>query len=426
MLVVQKYGGSSLQSIERIKRVAERVRQTRRDGHDVAVVCSAMGDTSDELIELAGQVSQAPPARELDMLLTTGERASNALLAMAVDALGVRARSFSGGQAGVRTDSAHGRARIVEVDPARIRAALDQGTVALVAGFQGISAETGDVTTLGRGGSDITAVALAAGLKADICEIYTDVDGVFSADPRVVPHARLLPSVSYEEMLEMAAGGAKILMTRCVEYARRHQVPLHVRSSYTDACGTFVTGSATEPTELPALPAPGDPASPVVVGIAHTRAVTLLTVEPVHEAGAAEIAALLARAGIPADPAPRLREGSQSAQLTFAVAESDARQAVTLLRDQQDRLGFDRLHQDTGFGRISAVGAGLRSRPDAVSTFFRTLAEAGIEVGFLSASGIRISGICRADQLEEAVRTLHSGFGLDSETTAAVYAGTGR
>ncbi|HEY8371122.1 MAG TPA: aspartate kinase, partial [Pseudonocardiaceae bacterium] len=228
-LVVQKYGGSSLESAERIKRVAERIVNTRKAGHDVVVVCSAMGDTTDELIDLAKQVCPVPPGRELDMLLTAGERISNALVAMAIHALGARALSFSGSQAGVITNSAHGKARIIDVTPGRVRQALDEGYIVLVAGFQGVSQDTKDITTLGRGGSDTTAVALAAALKADVCEIYTDVDGIFTADPRIVPNARHLDTVTFEEMLEMAAAGAKVLMLRCVEYARRYNVPIHVR-----------------------------------------------------------------------------------------------------------------------------------------------------------------------------------------------------
>src|SRR6187551_2039335 len=233
-LIVQKYGGSSVADAESVKRVARRIVDTRKAGHEVCVVVSAMGDTTDDLIALAEQVSPLPPARELDMLLTAGERISMAVLAMAIAGLGQEARSFTGSQAGVITDSAHGRARIIDVTPGRIRAALDEGHIAIVAGFQGVSQDTKDITTLGRGGSDTTAVALAAALGADVCEIYTDVDGIFTADPRIEPNARHIKQISYEEMLEMAACGAKVLMLRCVEYARRYDVPIHVRSSYTD------------------------------------------------------------------------------------------------------------------------------------------------------------------------------------------------
>ena len=272
-LVVQKYGGSSVATAERIKRVAERIVATRKAGNDVVVVVSAMGDTTDDLMDLALQVSPVPPGRELDMLLTSGERISNALVAMAIHSLGAEARSFTGSQAGVITDSTHGRARIIDVTPGRIRAALDDGAIALVAGFQGVSQDTKDITTLGRGGSDTTAVALAAALKADVCEIYTDVDGVFSADPRIVSDATKLDTITYEEMLEMAAAGAKVLMLRCVEYARRYHVPVHVRSSYSDKAGTIVTGSMEELSVEQAL----------ITGVAHERGEAKVTVAAVPD-----------------------------------------------------------------------------------------------------------------------------------------------
>jgi len=267
-LVVQKYGGSSVADAERIKRVAERIVATRKAGHDVVVVVSAMGDTTDELLDLANQVTPLPPGRELDMLLTAGERISMALLAMAISALGFEARSFTGSQAGVLTTSTHGKARIIDVTPGRIRGAVDEGAVAIVAGFQGVSQDTKDITTLGRGGSDTTAVALAAALDAEVCEIYTDVDGVYTADPRVVPNARRLATVTYEEMLELAACGAKVLMLRCVEYARRNGMPVHVRSSYSNKPGTLVTGSMED---LPVEQA-------IISGVAHDRSEAKITV----------------------------------------------------------------------------------------------------------------------------------------------------
>src|SRR5579862_3244152 len=262
-LVVQKYGGSSVSDAERIKRVAQRIVDARRAGDDVVVVVSAMGDTTDELMDLAQQVSPLPPPRELDMLLTSGERISMALLAMAIANQGYEARSFTGSQAGVITDSSHGKARIIDVTPGRISEAVGNGYIAIVAGFQGVSQDTKDITTLGRGASDTTAVALAAALKADACEIYTDVDGVFSADPRIVPTARKLARISYEEMLEMAASGAKVLMLRCVEYARRYAVPVHVRSSFTNRAGTWVTGHAGEDSEGTAME------QAIISGVAH-------------------------------------------------------------------------------------------------------------------------------------------------------------
>ena len=267
-LVVQKYGGSSVADAERIRRVAERIVETKRQGNDVVVVVSAMGDTTDELLDLARAVSPSPPPRELDMLLTAGERISNALVAMAIESLGASARSFTGSQAGVITTGTHGNAKIIDVTPGRLRAALDEGQIVLVAGFQGVSQDSKDVTTLGRGGSDTTAVALAAALHADVCEIYTDVDGIFTADPRIVPNARHLDTVTFEEMLEMAACGAKVLMLRCVEYARRYHVPIHVRSSYSDKPGTIVTGSIED---IPMEDA-------ILTGVAHDRSESKVTV----------------------------------------------------------------------------------------------------------------------------------------------------
>jgi len=267
-LIVQKYGGSSVADAERIKRVAERIVTARKGGNDVVAVVSAMGDTTDELLDLAHQVSPLPPGRELDMLLTSGERISMALLAMAIHNLGYEARSYTGSQAGVITTSSHGRARIIDVTPGRLQKALDEGAIAIVAGFQGVAQDTKDITTLGRGGSDTTAVALAAALKADVCEIYTDVDGVFTADPRIVPNARHIPTVTYEEMLELAACGAKVLVLRCVEYARRSGIPIHVRSSYTTNPGTIVSGSMED---LPVEQA-------LITGVAHDRSEAKITI----------------------------------------------------------------------------------------------------------------------------------------------------
>ncbi|MEV4443060.1 aspartate kinase [Streptomyces sp. NPDC049577] len=423
MLVVQKYGGSSLQSVDRVKVVAERVRATRLDGHDVVVVCSAMGDTSDDLIDLARQVSGAPPEREMDMLLSTGERVSCALLAMALDALGVPSRSFSGTQAGVATDAVHGGARITSVTPARLREALDLGTVPLVAGFQGVCPDTQDVTTLGRGGSDVTAVALAAGLKADVCEIYTDVDGVFTADPRVVSGAGLLDRLDYEETLELAACGAKVLMARCVEYARRHGVELHVRSSYTDRPGTFITD----------LPRTGSARSMKMeqssaTGVAHDPSIARITVELGGDRAqaAADVFEVLADDGIAVDMVLQNLQGPFGAKVTFTVAEDRAPRAVGVLHEHRARIGFHDLNCDTGAGKVSVVGCGLRSEPAALASFCRALDRAGIGIEFLASSELRITGICRAARLDDAVRALHHAFALDSDARAVVYAGTGR
>ncbi len=435
MLVVQKYGGSSLQDPDRIRRVAERVVRMHRGGHEVVIVCSAMGDTSDELIDLARQVSGDPPAREMDMLLTSGERVSNALMAMAIHDRGSSAQSLAGDQAGVFTDAAHGRARIVEVAPDRVREALDRGSIPLVAGFQGVNRETGDITTLGRGGSDVTAVALAAALKADVCEIYTDVDGVFSADPRVVRSARPLEAITYEEMLEMAATGAKVLMSRCVEYARRHHVDIRVRSSFTDHPGTLVSNSVGGSSAVEGSH---------ITGVTHTRSVTRVTVEdvPVRPSATADVLDVVAAAGIPVDMFQKTgaqKAGAQKAsaqhagaenassrtELTFTVSGEDGPRVAELLGEHRDRVGFGAVRCDGDVGQVSLVGAGVRE-PGIVARLCRTLAEAGIDVQLISASEIRLSALCRADELDAAVRALHSGFGLDSDTYATVHAGTGR
>lgn len=418
MLIVQKYGGSSLQSVDRIKSLAERVRATRLAGHDVVVVCSAMGDTSDELIDLARQVSGSPPEREMDMLLSTGERASCALMAMALAALGVPSRSLSGSQAGVLTDAVHGRARITAVAPARVRDALDHGEVPLVAGFQGLCPATQEVTTLGRGGSDVTAVALAAELKADVCEIYTDVDGVFSADPRVVRRAGLLDRLGYEETIELAACGAKVLMPRCVEYARRFGVDLHVRSSYNDRHGTFVTD----------IPRDLRMEQPIVSGVAHDRSIARITVELAADGtpAAARVFGALADAGIGVDTVLHNKRGPLGASVVLTVAESQAPRAVRTLRERRSQDGFLDVSCDTGVGKISVVGRGLRSDPTALATFCRALERAGTEAGFLTGSEMRITGICEDARLNDAARELHQAFGLDQEVHAVVHAGSGR
>ncbi|KIZ14384.1 aspartate kinase [Streptomyces natalensis] len=417
MLIVQKYGGSSLQDADRIKRIAERILKTHGSGHEVVVVCSAMGDTSDDLIDLANKVSTAPPVREMDMLLTSGERVSNALMAMAIHERGGSAHSLSGAQAGVFTDSDHGRARIVDVVPSRVRQVLDQGSIALVAGFQGVSRDTGDTTTLGRGGSDVTAVALAAALKADVCEIYTDVDGVFSADPRIVDSARLIETISYAEMLEMSATGAKVLMSRCVEYGRRHDVDICVRSSFTDRPGTLVSHSV-EDTAVEGF---------CVTGVTHTRSISKIVVEdiPAELSAVAHIFEAMASAGISIDMLQNLG-APQRTELTFTVAGEDGPRAQELLEQHRTRIGYGSVRCDAGMGQVSLVGAGIRSEPGIVATLCRTLAGIGIGVPLISVSEIRVSALCRADQLDEAVRALHRSFGLDSAVPAVVYAGTGR
>jgi len=400
-LVVQKYGGSSVATAERIKRVAERIVATRKAGHEVVVVVSAMGDTTDELMDLAQQVAPVPPARELDMLLTSGERISNALVAMAISSLGAEARSFTGSQAGVITDSTHGKARIIDVTPGRIRAALDAGAIALVAGFQGVSQDTKDITTLGRGGSDTTAVALAAALDADVCEIYTDVDGVFSADPRIVPDAAKLDTITYEEMLEMAAAGAKVLMLRCVEYARRYHVPVHVRSSYSDKAGTIVTGSMEDLTVEQAL----------ITGVAHERGEAKVTV-----------------AAVPDHPgvAARIFRTIADAEITFTLPKADGPKAVAALEAKKQEIGFDAIVYNDHVGKVSLIGAGMRSHPGVTATFCEALAEAGVNIDIISTSEIRISVLVRDVELDTAVRAIHDAFELGGDDPAVVYGGTGR
>ena len=419
-LVVQKYGGSSVGSAERIKRVAERIVATRKDGNEVVVVVSAMGDTTDNLMDLAQQVSPAPPPRELDMLLTSGERISNALVAMAISTLGAQARSFTGSRAGVITDSAHGKARIIDVTPGRIRAALDKGHIALVAGFQGVSQDTKDITTLGRGGSDTTAVALAAALHADVCEIYTDVDGVFTADPRIVPNAAKLDTITYEEMLEMAASGAKVLMLRCVEYARRYGVPVHVRSSYSDLDGTIVQGSMEDLTMEQAL----------ITGVAHERGEAKLTVTAVPDQPgvAAKIFRTIADAEIDIDMVVQniSRAAEGKTDITFTLPKADGPTAVAALNARQDAIGFDQIIFNDHVGKVSLIGAGMRSHPGVTATFCEALAAAGVNIDIISTSEIRISVLVRDVELDSAVRALHEAFDLGSDEQAVVYAGTGR
>jgi aspartate kinase len=415
-LVVQKYGGSSVSDAERIKRVAERIVETKKDGHDVCVVVSAMGDTTDELLDLAQQVSPLPPGRELDMLLTAGERISMALLAMAIQSLGLSARSFTGSQAGVITDSSHGRARIIDVTPGRITEAIAKGHIAIVAGFQGVSQDTKDITTLGRGGSDTTAVALAAALGAEVCEIYSDVDGVYSADPRIVANARHQPTVSYEEMLELAASGAKILHLRCVEYARRYNVPLVVRSSFSTNPGTLITG------EIPVEQA-------IISGVAHDLSEARVTVVGVPDkpGEAAAIFRAVADAEVNIDMIVQNVSGATDrTDISFTLPKSDLATAMASLSKLQAAVGFEQLLSDEHIGKVSLVGAGMKSHPGVTATFFEALAKAGINAEAISTSEIRISVVCRDTSVPVAVRAIHEAFELGTDTEATVYAGTGR
>lgn len=419
-LVVQKYGGSSVATAERIKRVAERIVAARKAGDDVVVVVSAMGDTTDELVDLANQVSPLPPGRELDMLLTAGERISMALLAMAIHNLGYEARSYTGSQAGVLTTSTHGKARIIDVTPGRLRTALDEGAIAIVAGFQGVSQDTKDITTLGRGGSDTTAVALAAALHADVCEIYTDVDGVFTADPRIVPDARHIKNITYEEMLELAAGGAKVLMLRCVEYARRFKVPIHVRSSYSNKEGTLVTGSMEDPDVEQAL----------ITGVAHDPSEAKITVVGVpDEPGAAgRIFNTVAQAEINIDMIVQnvSTEGTGRTDISFTLPKADGPTAMAALDKIKEEIKFKSLLFDDHIGKVSLIGAGMRSHPGVAATFFAVIGEAGVNIEMISTSEIRVSVVCRDTDLETAVRAVHEQFELGGGEAAVVYAGTGR
>jgi len=419
---VQKFGGSSVADAEGMKRVAQRIVATKRAGHDVVVVVSAMGDTTDELIELANQVSPMPSGRELDMLLTAGERISMALLAMAISNLGHEARSFTGSQAGIITDSAHGRARVIDVSPGRIQEALDQGAIAIVAGFQGVSQDTKDITTLGRGGSDTTAVALAAALDADVCEIYTDVDGVFSADPRIVPAARQLKSVTYEEMLELAASGAKVLHLRCVEYARRFDLPIHVRSSFSNKEGTWVVKD---------YPEGADMEQAILAGVAHDRSEAKITIVgvPDRPGVAAAIFRSLADAAINLDMIVQNVSAAATGRtdISFTLPKTEGQTGVATLKKIQGEVGFESLIYDDQIGKLSLVGAGMRSHPGISATLFGAMSDAGINIEMITTSEIRISILCRESDLDRAVQAAHTAFNLDSDQAeAVVYGGSGR
>ncbi|WP_017194019.1 aspartate kinase [Actinomyces massiliensis] len=528
-LVVQKYGGSSVSDIEAMRRVAKRVVATREAGNTVVVVVSAMGDTTDELLDMAGALSAQPPAREMDILLSAGERISMALLAMAVGELGVPARAYTGAQAGVLTDSKYGRASIVGVLPERIARAVQTGAVAIVAGFQGIN-EVEDTTTLGRGGSDTTAVALAAALNADVCEIYTDVDGLFTADPRIVPTAKRVEALSSEETLEMAANGAKILHLRAVEYARRFGVPIHVRSSFSDKTGTWIydgsregafvppviaeppfsgssagsagsadgaesaesadgTGSAASATSATSATGADDPArspapaarpavdavtgrviapagtaapssasvgaahsyainaraqarphrsakedhveAPVISGIAHDRSQDKITIVGVPDVpgAAARIFAIVASTDANIDMIVQdvSAEGTGLTNISFTCPDGDSAGARAALEAARGELGFKSLHFNPDIGKLSLVGAGMRSHPGVSAKLFGALSEAGVNIHMISTSEIRISVVVDDAVLDEAVRAVHSAFGLDAQAAeAVVYGGTGR
>ncbi len=418
--VVQKFGGSSVADADSIKRVAKRIATTRQAGHEVVVVISAMGDTTDELMDLALEVSPQPAPRELDMLLTAGERMSAALLAMAIGDQGLRARSFTGSQAGVITTGTHGNARIIDITPGRIASALDTGDVVIVAGFQGVSQDTKDITTIGRGGSDTTAVALAASLGADYCEIYSDVDGVFTADPRIAPNARLIPRISYEEMLEMAACGAKILHLRCVEYARREHVPIHVRSSFSTNEGTWVT-SLEKGTEMEQA---------IISGVAHDRSEAKITIVGVPDrvGEAARIFQAVSSIEVNIDMIVQNVSAVSTGRtdISFTLPKTDGAAAIATLNALKESIGFEDLLYDDQIGKVSVVGVGMRSHPGVTAKFFAALAGAEVNLEMISTSEIRISVVVDQDDVDRAVRAAHTAFGLDSVDEAVVYAGTGR
>jgi len=429
-LIVQKFGGSSVADAEGVKRVARRVVDTQKAGNDVVVVVSAMGDTTDELLDLAAEVtSNVVPSRELDMLLTAGERISTAVLSMAINDLGAKAQSFTGSQAGMITDGVHGSARLVEVRPDRIRESVEAGNIAIVAGFQGMNRQSGDITTLGRGGSDTTAVALAAALNADVCEIYSDVDGVFTADPRIVPTAHKLDTITSEEMLEMAANGAKILHLRSVEYARRFNLKLHVRSSFSDLEGTIVVpeeSAELTPIHLKEIPLE----QPLISGVAHDRTRAKITVVGVPDVpgSAAKVFGLINEAKVNLDMivqnVPTDRPNVTDISFTLDQAQGDA--ALKALKAAQAELGFQEVIYNESVGKLSLVGAGMKTNTGVSFTFFEALSNAGVNIDMISTSEIRISVITELSKLDEAVRAVHTAFGLDAEGEATVYGGTGR
>ncbi|MCX5388069.1 MULTISPECIES: aspartate kinase [unclassified Streptomyces] len=424
-LVVQKYGGSSVADAEGIKRVAKRIVEAKKNGHQVVVVVSAMGDTTDELIELAEQVSPMPAGREFDMLLTAGERISMALLAMAIKSMGHKAQSFTGSQAGVITDSVHNKARIIDVTPGRIRTSIDEGNIAIVAGFQGVSQEGKNITTLGRGGSDTTAVALAAALDAEVCEIYTDVDGVFTADPRVVKKAKKIDWISFEDMLELAASGSKVLLHRCVEYARRYNIPIHVRSSFSGLQGTWVSNEPRSKSEGQQVE------HAIISGVAHDVSEAKVTVVGVPDkpGEAAAIFRTIANAEINIDMVVQNVSAASTGltDISFTLPKAEGRKAIDALERSKPAIGFESLRYDDQIAKISLVGAGMKTNPGVTAGFFEALSDAGVNIELISTSEIRISVVTRADDVNNAVRAVHSAFGLDSDSDeAVVYGGTGR
>ena len=423
-LIVQKYGGSSVGDADKIKHVARRIIESQAEGNQVCVVVSAMGDTTDELLDLANQVAVNPEGRELDMLLTAGERISMALLAMAINELGAKSLSFTGSQAGIMTDEVHGNARIAEVNPDRVAEALDAGNIAIVAGFQGFNRDSRDITTLGRGGSDTTAVALASALKADLCEIYSDVDGVYTADPRVVPTAKKLEAIDVESMLELAAAGAKILHIRAVEFARRHNVELRVRSTFSNDPGTIVLADENgvkqmEESIVSGIATDKTQAKITVIGIPDVPGKAAAVFTTVAEAGA-NIDMIVQNTPTGSDVTDRVSD------ITFTLPKGELKKVLDALAQNRDVLGYRELESDDQIGKLSVVGAGMRTHSGVSAILFRALAEASINVEMISTSEIRISVITGLDQVDDAARAVHKAFDLDGDSVATIYAGTGR
>jgi aspartate kinase len=404
-LIVQKYGGTSVADADRMRAVAEHIAYTGRQGHQVVVAVSAMGKTTDRLIALAEEVSVSRPGREMDMLLTTGERQAMALLCMALADCDVDAVSFTGSQVGIITDNVHGKAKILEVKGHRVRDALDQGKVCVVAGFQGISTSN-EITTLGRGGTDTTAVALAAAFSADVCEIYTDVTGVFTADPRIVPLAHKLAHISFDEMLEMAASGGRVLALRSVEFARNHKVPLHVRSSFTWEPGTWVTNDDTE----------WNMEDPIISGVVHdvTEAKVTVTNVPDRPGVSAALFEPLAAANINIDMIVQNTSKAGTTDISFTVPKADMAVSERIVADVAAQIGAGGVSHEADIAKVSLVGAGMKSTPGIAARMFRVLADEGVNIEMISTSTIRISVVIPASDLERAVRALHTAFGLDS------------
>ena len=410
-IVVQKYGGSSVGDVERMKRVADRIARSYRDGNQTVVVVSAMGDTTDDLVAMAAEInaSKRPPGREMDMLLTSGERISMALLAMALHQLDIPAMSFTGSQAGILTDAVHGKARIVDITPKRIQDSLDEGNVVIVAGFQGVSQKTKDITTLGRGGSDTTAVALAAALGADVCEIYTDVDGVYTADPRVVPDARKQPVVSFEEMLELSAQGAGVLQVRSVEFGRNHGVRIHVRSSFTYEDGTWV------------VPEEEAVENAIISGVAHDTSEAKVTIQhvPDQPGVAATIFSSLADANINIDMIVQNVSEQGSTDISFTVPRDEADTAREVLEGLSEQVKAAGITVDEKIGKVSLVGAGMKTHPGVAATMFQSLSDAGINIEMISTSTIRVSVVVADSDVEQAVRVVHDAFELSGDAATA-------